>query len=312
VMVSNPPGMGASGWRFETAGKLIPEAERRPAVSGVVATKGYLRLLGLNLLRGRDFEDTDGLPGKESVIVSVPFAARFFPNQDPIGKQIRIYDDENKPRPWMTIVGLMPNIRQRDPTSPSEDPLILVPYRFQSYSSMAVLIRTQGSPSALSSALRREVQQLDPDLPLFDVGSLEEQFARQRWHLRVFGTLFSIFAFVAMGMAAVGIYAVMSHAAGLRTREIGVRMALGAEMNAILRLVLSRGVKQLAIGITFGLASGLAVCRLMGRLLFNVSPNDPLTFALVVATLGAAGLAATWLPARKAARIDPVKALQYE
>jgi len=164
----------------------------------------------------------------------------------------------------------------------------------------------------LTPGLRSEVQQIDQDLPLFDTMILEERFSRQRWYLRVFGTLFLIFAAVAMGMASVGIYAVMAHASSRRTREIGLRMALGAGAGSILRLVLGRGVKQIVLGMVLGLAAALAVCRLMAGLLFKVSPSDPATFVLVVLMLGGMGLAATWLPARRAARLDPMKALRHE
>ena len=311
-LISNAPGDGGAGWRFELEGKPIAEAQRRPAATGVVAGKGYFDLLGLSLLRGRDFEDTDGLPGKETVIVSHNLASRYFPNQDPVGRHMRLYDSENKPRPWMTIIGVAPDYRQQNPTEQSNDPVILVPYRFQSYSTMAVLVSTPQSPSALTPSLRSEVQQIDQDLPLFDTMILEERFSRQRWYLRVFGTLFLIFAAVAMGMASVGIYAVIAHASSRRTREIGLRMALGAGAGSILRLVLGRGVKQIVLGMVLGLAAALAVCRLMAGLLFKVSPSDPATFVLVVLMLGGMGLAATWLPARRAARLDPMKALRHE
>jgi len=312
ALTSNTPGQGFAGWRFELEGKPIAEAQKRPAAMGIIVSRGYLSLLGLSLLRGRDFEDPDGLPGKEAVIVSTKFATRFFPNQDPVGRQMRLFDRDNKARPWMTIVGVAPDLRQHNPSDPSNDPVILVPYRFESSSSMSVMLRTQGLPTTLTSSIRKEVQQIDQDLPLFDTRTLQEQFERQRWYLRVFGTLFLIFAVVAMGMAAVGIYAVMAHAASRRTREIGVRMALGAGVGSILRLVLARGVKQLVLGMVLGLAAALAVCRLMSGMLFMVSPNDPVTFIAVALTLSAAGLAATWVPARRAARLDPVKALRYE
>lgn len=135
---------------------------------------------------------------------------------------------------------------------------------------------------------------------------------RGRWHLRVFGTTFLIFAVIAMGMAAVGIYGVMAHSTSRRTREIGVRLALGADTVGILRLVLGRGAKQLLVGMVLGLGAAIAVCRLMAGLLFKVSPQDPLTFAGVTLVLCMAGLAACWFPARRAARLDPMKALRYE
>ena len=312
-MVSNLPGQGGAGWRMEVAGKLIAEELQRPMTTGVVVTPGYFGTIGLQLVRGRDFDANDGAPGKEAIVVSRKFAARHFPGQDPIGQQIRIYTSGNTPRPWMRIVGIAPDIRQQGPNDRAEDPVVFVPYRFEEpFRFMTVLLRSRAAPATLTSALRAEVQAIDQDLTLNEPRVLQEQFERSRWYLRIFGTLFLTFALVALGMAAVGIYAVMAQAANRRTREIGVRMALGAGVNSILRLVLGRGMKQLAIGLVLGLAAGLAVCRLMGTILLGVAPNDPLTFISVAAVLCITGLIATGVPARRAARLDPVKALRYE
>jgi predicted permease len=220
-MVSNPPGMGSAGWRVEVESHPVAENEQRPAVASAVMSPGYFRLLGIPLLRGREFDESDGLPGKEAVVVSQQFVARFFPDQDPLGKRIKLFGPDSQAKPPMSIVGVVPDVRQNDPSGPSNDPVVMVPYRSESYSSIAMLIRSQVPVASLAPALRREVQQVDGELPLFDVGSLEEWFQRGRWYLRVFGTTFLIFAVIAMGMAAVGIYGVIAHTTNRRTREIG-------------------------------------------------------------------------------------------
>lgn len=310
--VSNTPGTGASSERFEIAGQPIPEHERRPFASTIAASPGYYRLLGLRLIQGRDFEANDGLPGKESVIVSREFAARFFPAQDAVGKQIRFFTQDRASRPWMTIIGIAPDVRQSGPGNAQQGPVVTVPYNWESQNGMAILVRTSGNAPALTSALRRQVQQLDSLLPLFDVGTLEDNLQRSRWHLRVFGTLFLVFAFIAMGLSAVGAYAVLAHATSQRTREIGVRLAIGASTGSIIRMVLTRGLWQIGAGLTLGLTAAFFLCRLMGSLLIKVSPSDPLTFSTVGLTLFFAGVAACLIPARRAARLDPLQALRQE
>jgi ABC-type antimicrobial peptide transport system permease subunit len=174
------------------------------------------------------------------------------------------------------------------------------------------VLRTNGSPTALASAVRREVQKMDSELPLFDVRTLNANIERGRWYLRVFGTLFLSFAIIAMGMAAVGVYAVIAHATTQRTREIGVRLALGANAGTIVRMVLNRGLGQVSLGMAIGLITAYFVCSLMGSFLIKVSPSDPLTFSVVGLTLFTAGLAACLIPARRASRLDPMVALRHE
>ena len=311
ALVSNPPGMGSAGWRVELKERPIAERAQRPATAAIVVSPNYLQVLGLPILQGRDFNDSDGLPGKEAVIVSREFAARHFPKDSPLGKQIRLFDGE-KEKPWMTIVGVVPGLRQNNPTETGQDPLVLLPYRSEPWSGMTIMIRTAGPVTSLAAAVRREVQAIDQEMPLYDVAPLEERFARDRWHYRVFGTTFLIFAFLALGMAALGIYAVMAHATGQRRQEIGVRMALGASFQDVVRLVLGRGLIQLGLGTVLGLAAAVAVCRLMSKFLFQISATDTVTLGIVTAALLTAGLAACWIPARRAAKLDPLKALRYE
>lgn len=311
-LVTNPPAAGGFGWRFEIEGRPVDDKERRPAATGVITSPGYFRLINTPLLRGREFEDNDGTTGKETVIVNQRFVSRYWPNEDPIGKRLRVFDNDGKPKQWLTVVGVAPIFRQSGGPTESNDPVMFVPYRGQTFSYTAVLLRTTGSPSTVASALRSTVQELDADLPLFEVGPLSDQMERRYWHLRVFGSLFLLFAIIALGMAAVGIYAVMSHATQRRTQEIGIRLALGAEMSTIMRLVMTKGLKQLVIGMVLGLAAALGVTQLMSQILFGVSPRDPLTLTIVASTLAIAGMLACWIPARRAAALDPMKALHYE
>ncbi|MBI2685220.1 MAG: ABC transporter permease [Acidobacteria bacterium] len=312
AMTSNTPGDGAQGRRFEISGQPVPEPERRPGATVLFVSPGYLRLIGQSLAQGRDFEQNDGLPGKEAVIVTREFAAKHFAGQDAIGKQLRLFQGNNQPAAWMTVIGIAPDIRQSNPGNQAPDPLVILPYISESQGGMAALLQIGPAAPTLAPALRREVQQLDGELPLFDVGTLAETLERSRWYLRVFGTLFFSFAFIAMGMAAVGIYAVLAHATAARTREIGVRLALGANARAIVGMVLNRGLIQIAIGMALGLTAAFFACRLMTQFLFKVSPSDPLTFGMVTLTLCSAGLAACLIPARRASRLDPLVALRHE
>ncbi len=304
----------SSGWlqKFEIAGQEVPVHERRPEARSIRVGPGYLSLLGLPVLQGRDFTPQDGLPGKETILVSRKFADRFFPRGNALGQQIRFFDGDKKPQEWLTVVGISPDQTQMNPGRRDDAPGVIVPYRWRTQGFMQVMIRTQGDATALSSGLRHAVAEIDATLPLFDLGTLEASLERSRWHLRVFGTLFLSFAAIALGLAAVGIYAVLAHATAQRTREIGVRLALGANPGTIVRMVLNRGLVQIGLGMGLGLTAAYYTSRLMGTFLFKVTATDPVTFGTVSVTLLGAGLAACLIPAWRASRLDPVSALRHE
>jgi predicted permease len=305
---SNPIGGGANGWRVEVPGQTVAANDQRPAASVLIVGPEYLKTVGMTLLRGREFNDTDGSEGSEFAVVTQAFATKFFPGVDAIGKRIRFYAG-NQAKPWMTIIGIAPDFRQLGgPATAPQDPLAFVPYRFDPQGGSFLTIRGQRT----AAAVRAEVAALDGELPLSNTGTLAEFLERGRWYLRVFGTLFTVFAALALGMAALGIYAVIAHSIGRRTKEIGVRLALGAGRWTILRLVAGRGLLQLGLGLSIGLAGAIFATRLMGPMLQGVSPHDPLTFGVVIAGLLSAGLAACAIPARKAAGLDPLSALRYE
>jgi predicted permease len=308
------PGMGAGARDIEIEGRPIENVATPPRASVDVHTPAYLEAIRLSLLQGRAFAETDGDPGREAAIATAAFAAKYWPNQSALGARFRFLEGrDRKPGPWISIVGVSGDIVQR-PQEVDAPPLVFVPHRQEAWSGMAVLIRTAGDPAALAPSVRGIVQALDPDLPLFDVRVLAAALQRSYWHLVVFGSLFLTFAAIALLMASVGLYAVVAHATARRTREIGIRMALGATAERIIRLVLSRGLTQLAIGLVIGLGGAFATTQLLRttRMLVRVSPTDPLVFTAVTVLLIAIGVLACWLPARRAAALHPVRALRQE
>jgi ABC-type antimicrobial peptide transport system permease subunit len=192
------------------------------------------------------------------------------------------------------------------------DPIVYVPFRQDPRGGAAIVARTRTAPNSLIPAFRKEVRGVDEDLPIFEAKTMQDFLVDRRWPFRVFGSLFAIFALIALVLSSVGIYAVMAYSVNRRTQEIGVRMALGATTGNVLRLVLSLGLKQLAIGLVIGLAAAFGLTRVLSALLMRVSPTDPLTFAGISVLLIAIGVIACWIPARRAAKIDPMVALRYE
>jgi putative ABC transport system permease protein len=310
AVVNVPPELG-SMWRdLEIEGRPAVDPKRRPRGGFLVQMPGYFATINLPLQQGRDFTNDDGSKGRESAIVSREFAERFWPHEQAIGKRFRTYPD-GKPGPWLAVVGVAANFVQ-EPQEASPPPIAYLAGRQEGESWLSLLVRSSGDPLSLTSAVRATVQGLDQDLPLNDVRTLAAEIERSRWFLVVFGTLFSIFGFMGLLIAAVGIYAVMAQASSRRTREIGVRMAMGATSGHIVTLILQRGIWQLAIGLILGLAAAIPAVRLLVKVGMRVSPNDPWAFAAIVMILVAAGIFACWLPARRAAGLDPVKALRYE
>jgi predicted permease len=310
ALVSNPPGTGSNGHRIHVEGTPQANQGERPTVGVVVQSPGYFELIDLPLLAGRDFDELDGTPGREAAVVSRPFADRFWPGAQALGKRFRFHD-EDEPGPWITVVGICGDVVQQ-PNELNPNPLLFLSFRQQKLTFMELLVRTTGKPAALAADVRGQIQLLDQDLPLYDVRTLHEKQQSSRWYLRVFGTLFFVFALIALLMAAVGIYAVMAQATGRRTQEIALRMALGATAGSIIALVLRRGLVQLGAGLVLGMAGAFAATRLMGELLFRVSPTDPAVFVAVPLLLVAVGLFACWLPARRASSLHPARALRTE
>jgi putative ABC transport system permease protein len=308
AITSDLPGTGSGRRRIEIEGAPLVDAEHRPNAAVITQFPGYFRVVNLPLLRGRDFNAIDGSAGHLNAIVTQDFARRNWPNQDPLGRRFRFHDN-SKPGEWISVIGVSADIVQSLDTLP--DPVLFLPWRQDSYSSMAIAARAN-SPLAAAAAIRSAVQKLDLDLPVFELRTMAEVADRQIWFLRVFGSIFLVFATVALVIASVGIYAVMAQATGSRTQEIGVRMALGATPEKIAVLILRRGVAQLLAGLSLGAVVALPVARTLGKLPFLQAPSDPAMMGSVVAALWVVGLFACWLPARRAAALNPVSAMRND
>jgi ABC-type antimicrobial peptide transport system permease subunit len=218
------------------------------------------------------------------------------------------FSRKDEPAPWLPVVGVTDELVQSSQAS-APDAIVFVPFRQQPPSSFILAVRAQGDPALLANAMRSVVEKMDRDLALFDVQTAEHAAYREQWPYRVFGTIFAVFAASALLMAAIGLYAVMSQSTARRTREIGIRMAIGATPRRILTEVIRRGSIQLAIGLVLGLGGAFLVTEQMRSLLLGVLPTDPVTFASTATVLICVGLLACWLPARRAALTAPVRAL---
>ena len=310
----NLPGMGSGARDYEVEGQPLDNSATPPRASLETQTPEYLTAINLPIIQGRSFNELDGDTGREAVIITPAFAAKHWPNASALGARIRFLEGrERKPGPWLSIVGVSGDILQR-PNDTDPPPLIYVPHRQEASGGMTLIIRTSGDPATLAAPVRSTVQQLDQDLPLFDMRTMNAAVERSYWHLVVFGSLFLSFAVIALLMASVGLYAVIAQATARRTREIGIRMALGATAERIIQLVLKRGLMQLGIGLLLGLGGAFAATQVLSktRMLVRVSPHDPLVFTVVPVLLVTVGILACWFPARRAAALHPVKALRYE
>lgn len=301
-------GLGsATGFNIE--GKPEPPRGTGPSVNVRVADSGYFKTLGIPLLRGRTFTAAEDAEVRPVVLVSDSFARKHFPGEDPLGKRIKVFMAE--PPVWTEIVGVVGDVRYDNLTAEAE-PFVYYPHPGLTYEFMTLVIRTAGDPAEMAPAVRREIAALDPDQPVSDVRTMTEVMADTVARARFNTLLLGIFAGLATLLSAVGIFGVMSYSVQLRTREIGLRMALGAQPRRVLMLVLRQGLLLTLVGIGVGLAGALALTRVMSGLLYGVGATDPVTFAAIVVLLAVVSLIACYIPARRATRVDPLIALKYE
>ena len=312
-----PPMGGGNSRQLAIDGRSAAAGDKPATVTMLQAGPHYFDALGVKLLRGQAWTPNDGTPGHEVAIINQQLATTYFGTEDPIGKRIRLTDDTpaGQQSAWATIVGLSPNVRQRGGVrSPDPDPVVYVPHEQVAVAprGAVILVRGRSDPGPLTAQLRKEIFALDPDMPLANIRTMDQQLAQQRWDVRVFGTMFSVFAAIAIILATVGLYAVTAYSVTQRTQEIGVRMALGAQAHQVRNLILRRGMIQLGIGLTIGLAGAFGVGRLLRSLLVQTGPTDPITLVSITVLLVAVGVTACLIPARHATRLNPVTALRYE
>ena len=317
MITTNMPMGGGNGRLLAIEGRPLAAGEQAPLVTQVMIGPRYFETLGLRIMRGRGFEELDGTAGHETAIINQRFATMHFGGEDPLGRRIKLTPDgalvPGAALPtWVTIVGISPSIRQGNIQEPQPDPVAYIPLRSQAPGFAMLMIRAVGDAAGVTSLMREEVRAIDPDLPLFEIKTMDQQLAQSRWPFRVFGSMFAIFALIALALSAVGLYAVTAYSVAQRTQEIGVRMALGAQAPQVWWFVVRRGLVQLAIGLSIGLAGAFGVGQLLKSLLVQTSTRDPLTLTSIVLLLMLVSVLASFWPARRATRLDPVAALRNE
>ena len=305
---SLPMSAVAFAWEPITIDGYVPPTAQDTIISNVrIINPGYFDVMRIPLKLGRYFTGQDIKGTQETVIVNEALAERFWPNEYPIGKQLQ----RGKSGPWRTIVGVISDTKEY---SAEKEPPIAVYYPAEQViaRNMYLVIRTTSDPVPMTTAIVKEIQAVDPEMPVYDVGSMDQRLygslARQRFSMFLLG----VFALIALILAAIGVYGVMAYSVSQRTHEIGVRIALGARPDAILRLVIRQALILAALGIAIGLIGAFALTRVMSSLLFGVSATDLLTFVITSLLLGSIALMASYIPARRAAKVDPIAALQHE
>jgi predicted permease len=309
ALTSQVPGTGAGGSLIAVEGKAYATNRDYPLIQMLVVGSSFFRTFDVAPVDGRAFTEDDKVESVPVVIVNQSFVRKHLGSENPIGRRIRLGGAESK-EPWRTIVGVIPDIFTGDPGNPHDAgilvPLLQSPQRF-----VNIAVRAPNA-MALTPQIRATVAALNADIPIYFVSSMKEAIERNLWHIRIFGGLFIAFGFAALLLAGIGLYAVMAFSVSRRSREVGIRIALGARTSHVLGLVFRQGIIQLAVGMTLGLAFAAGVSQLIALALFEVNPRDPVTFASVVALLTTAGLLACYIPARRAAKVDPLSAMRTE
>jgi predicted permease len=313
-LVSSVPFSGNDGSASYVVEGLDPRQGTTPHGYVQLIDEDFFKALKIPVLRGRGFERSDTTDTPLVAVIDELLARKYFNGEDAVGKRISLDYSSTEPAKtkWMTIVGVVPTIKHDKLSEQTIKETVYIYYRQQPDNRATLALRTEQSPTALVAPLRAALQRVDPEQPVFDIRTMSERVALSLDDRRTPMLLLLLFAGVALALSAVGIYGVLAFAVAQRTGEIGVRLSLGAKRRDILRLVLGDGGRLTALGLVLGLFGAIGIAIAMRAQLFGVGVLDPLTLAFVIAVIGATALVACWLPARRAARVNPIVALRYE
>jgi putative ABC transport system permease protein len=322
--------LGNNGWQtsFVIDGQPVPPREQIPLMEACLVTPDYFKAMNIPVLRGRVFTDRDdrshlagrdlsklnenqrAIAGLNSIVIDEEFAKRYWPNEDPVGKRVRLGTENDAPR--LEVLGVVGRVKMESLNQNSDRVQGYFPYNQTPDNSMTVIIKGAADPNQLISSVRGAIKEIDPDQPIYSVRTMNEIRAESVAGERLNLTLLSLFAGIALVLAIVGIYGVMSYSVTQRTHEIGIRMAIGARPRDVFKMVLGQGMKLALIGVVLGLGFAFALTRLMETMLFGVEPTDKLTFAAISIMLITVALLACYLPGRRATKVEPTISLRYE
>ena len=306
-----PMGSGGGGGRVIVEGRAV-EAGREPGISLMSVTPHMLRTLDLKLVAGRDMSDAEGASRTPVAVVNQAMAKRLWPDTDPLGRRFRMTPGTDGD--WFTVIGVVIDFSHRQETSDEPQyPAAYVPYPYEPTLNTGLTVRVAGGePAQITSAVREQIRLADPTLPMFGVQSVEELRRLSFWQFALFGSMFATFGFIALVLASIGVYGVLSYSVSQRVQEIGVRVALGAERRDVLRLIVGQGLRLAGIGIVLGIAGAAGVTWIIQSILYNVTPTDPVSFGGVALFLTLTAALASYIPARRAMAVDPIVALRND
>jgi hypothetical protein len=315
AMATSPPGTaGSQRWLLALDG-LLPDPERPRTTAVKAVGDDYFETLGLPLVAGRPFSRLDGTPGHAHAIVNERFVSLFLDGGGALDRRVELQRAGGEPwsSGWLSIVGVAPTVRERNVLLQHDlEPAVYLPFRSLPSPSAVLVVRGLADQQTVVEQVRAELLALDPDLPLFDVQSLDSLLAFFRWPQRVFGGVLAMLASMALLLAAVGLAGITAYAVVQRTRDLGIRIALGARPARIMTLVVRQALAPLAAGFLVGSVGAFSAGQLLRDFLAGVDPRDPATLVIVAGILTSAGLLAAMVPARRVLRLDPVAALRHE